>query len=121
MAAKKELMEALHELHRVSVEMDQLTSRAEGERTSEMGAELVRVVGRWVGLVEGFVQYCPPGEKLVNYQQATRGLEDILQGLDGLNDVDEIRGQERRVQPAVDRWSEALTEVINEVLGAASR
>lgn len=121
MERRQELMQGLRELQRVSVEMDQLARRAQEERTSELGAELVRVVGRWVGLVEGFVQYCPPGDKLNAYQHATRGLESLLQKLDTLQDAVEIRKLEHEFPAAVDTWSDALTEVINEVLAGAPR
>lgn len=120
MERRQELLKGLRELQNVSVEMDQLARRAQDERTSELGAELVRVVGRWVGLVEGFVQHCPPGPKLHAYQQATRGLEHLLHKLDTLQDADEIRKLENEFPPAVDIWSDALTEVIQEVLAGTA-
>lgn len=121
MAAKKELLDALRELQRVSIEMDQLTSRAQQEPTSETGADLVRVVGTWVGLVEGFVQHCPPGPKLSAYQESTRGLESLLAKLEALKTTEEVRALEAEFPPAVDQWSEALTEVIQEVLAGSAR
>lgn len=116
MERNKEILEGLRELRNVSMEMDQLARRAQEERTSETGAELVQIVGRWVGLVEGIVKHCPDGPKLHAYQQATRGLEHLLQRLDSLNEEAEIRNLESEVTPAVDQWSNALTEVIQEVL-----
>jgi hypothetical protein len=121
MERRQELMEGLRELQRVSIEMDQLARRAGEERSSELGAQLVQVVGRWVGLVEGFVKYCPEGEKLQAHQKATRGLEHLLQKLDELKDADEIRKLEREFPPAVDIWSIALTDVIQLVLSGAPR
>jgi hypothetical protein len=116
MERRKELLQGLYELQRVSMEMDQLARRAQEERTGETGAELVQVVGRWVGLVEGIVKHCPDGPKLHAYQHATRDLETLLQKLDSLKEVEEVRKMEGEFTPAVDQWSLALTEVIQEVL-----
>lgn len=104
--------EILAKLHQASVRMDQLASRAQSERTEEIGAALVAAVSDWVELVEIFVEHCPDRGMLATYLASTQQLESLLSNLENAHTEDELAEVRRALPSVVEQWGQVIAQLI---------
>ena len=108
-------MDHLKELHSASQDLDRLAHQAlAGDQASR--GQLVEGMGQWVQLVQGFVDRCPDGPAHQAYDQATRDLETALVTLAHSQDSAEVDRLGQELSGIVERWSQALTVVLGEVI-----
>lgn len=115
------LQEDLKALHQASIRMDELATRAQEERSQEVGSALVEAVGEWVQLVEAFVDRCTDEEVLAAYRTVTVRLEQLLSRLESADTADELQGVRQALPEVIDAWSQVMSDLIQAALASENR
>lgn len=115
MAGEGGWMDHLQQLHTASQDLDRLAHQAQAGDPASRG-QLVEGMGHWVQLVQGFVDRCPAGPARTSYEAATQELEGALHTLNHSEQPDEVTRLGQELEGIVERWSQALTGVLAEVL-----
>lgn len=116
MSSPEGLQEELKALHQASIRMDELATRAQQERTQEVGSALVQAVGEWVQLVEAFVDRCTDEGVLAAYRTVTLRLEQLLARLESADTAHELQGIRQALPEVIDAWSQVMSDLIQTAL-----
>ncbi|MBI3926734.1 MAG: hypothetical protein HY319_14430 [Armatimonadetes bacterium] len=116
-----EVQQELARLHEASRAMDLLASRAQEERTPELGVALVTAVGDWIELIERFVDRCQDQPLLDRYFAAVQALEHLLTGLETAHSAEELGTVRTRMPLVVEQWSSVMGELLESAVADAEQ